>query len=197
TWFPRHAFVYEEVMTQLELDKDLRRSIFPGSLFGGTTFNLGPNGITKRHRDSRNLVGGLCMIGALGHFNHETSGHFIMEEAKVIVELQHGDIVFMPSARITHRNSRLREGESRASIVQYTSGCLFRWIWQGKKMLPDNERRLKAGIRAAEGAHRWKELYSLFPTVKEWEDAKSTGLMGLGDIEETIRSGRSYLFPRL
>lgn len=187
--------MYEEAMTRLELDDDLHRDIFPDSLFCGTTLNLGPNGITIRHRDSRNLVGGLCMIGALGHFNHETSGHFIMEEAKVIVELRHGDIVFMPSAGITHKNSRLRDGESRASIVQYTSGCLFRWLWQGRKMLPVSERILKSKFRAAEGVGRWRELYDLFPTVEEWEAAKRSGLMSLGDVEQIIRSGRSLLFP--
>ncbi len=153
-------------MNRLDLDNDMRRDIFPGSLFCGTTFNLGPYGVTIRHRDSRNLVGGLCMIGVFGNFNHETSGHFIMEEAKVIIELRAGDVVFMPSAAITHRNSQLRAGESRSSIVQYTSGGLFRWVWQGKKLLSKSEMKLKANNCRAEGVGRWKELYELFPTLE-------------------------------
>ena len=63
-------------------------NLFRNSLFCGTTFNLGPDGVTIRHRDTRNLVGGLCMIGVLGDFDHRTSGHFIKEEAKTIQALE-------------------------------------------------------------------------------------------------------------
>ncbi|KLO04463.1 hypothetical protein SCHPADRAFT_911642 [Schizopora paradoxa] len=198
-WFRRHAFVYEEVMRRLGVGSDVKANIFKNSLFCGTTFNLGPVGVTVRHRDSRNLVGGLCMIGVLGDFDHRTSGHFIMEEAKTIMELRSGDVVFMPSAGITHMNAGLRSGESRASIVQYTSGDLFRWIWQGKKMLPENEAKLKAGIRAAEGSKRWEEMYSFFPTLMELEEVKDRGdgLLGFQDglLKENILSGKSLLFP--
>ncbi|KLO08461.1 hypothetical protein SCHPADRAFT_835305 [Schizopora paradoxa] len=187
-------------MKRLGARNNAKANIFKNSLFCGTTFNLGPNGVTIRHRDSRNLVGGLCMIGVLGDFDHRTSGHFIMEEAKTIMELRSGDIVFMPSAGITHMNAGLRTGESRASIVQYTSGDLFRWIWQGMKMLPANESELKAHIRAAEGSMRWREMYSFFPTLEELEAAKGRGdgLLGFQDelLKENFRSGKSYLFPQ-
>lgn len=135
------------------------------------------------------------MIGVFGNFNHQTSGHFIMEEAKVIVELRDGDVVFMPSATITRRNSQLQAGESRSSIVQYTSGCLFRWIWQGKRKLPQSEMNWKAKFRQAEGSRRWKELYDLFPTLEELEVAKRTGLMDLGNIKQKVEQNQSLLFP--
>ncbi len=184
-------------MNRLDLDNDMRRDTLSRISFLWYHLQSWTYGVTIRHRDSRNLVGGLCMIGVFGNFNHETSGHFIMEEAKVIIELRAGDVVFMPSAAITHRNSQLRAGESRSSIVQYTSGSLFRWVWQGKKMLSKSEMRMKANSRRAEGVGRWKELYELFPTLEELEVAKTTGLMGLGDIKQKIEGGQSLLFPRL
>lgn len=61
----------------------------------------------REHWDSKNLVGALCAIAVFGIFNHQTSGHLLLHEIKTIVELRAGDVIFIPSAGLTHSNSKL------------------------------------------------------------------------------------------
>jgi len=198
SWFPRHAFAYDEVKHRLKITtnaEERANNIFKNSRFCGTTFNLGPYAITLEHRDSRNLVGGLCVLGVFGQFDHKTSGHFIMKEPKVVIELRRGDVVFMPSAGITHRNAGMKKGETRSSIIQYTAGGLFQWIWQGFRQLSKSDINVRKGFREREGRSRWKEMWGLFPSLEELEEAKRSGRLPLGDYPTQIQVGDSFLFP--
>ena len=135
------------------------------------------------------------MIAVLGDFDHRTSGHFIMHEPKVILEARPGDVIFMPSAAITHSNAGLKSYERRSSIVQYTSARLFSWVWQGCQVLPANESAESKMRRAAEGVGRWVELSQLFPTIQEMDDAKMSGKLDGDSYRRFIGEGKSLLIP--
>lgn len=78
-----------------------------------------------------------------------------MNEARVIMEFRPGDLFFNFSAFVGHRNSSLRPGEWRQSIVQYSPAGVFRWAAQGFPPNPqadccgpeELESRFRAAIR--------------------------------------------------
>lgn len=179
--------MYSLLQVQLDIFDQLLYNIFSNSPFCGTTFNLGPKASTIEHRDSKNLIGGVCAIIVLGWFNHETSGHLLFHELKTIMEAQSGDVIFMPSAGIAHSNSRIKEGEDRCSIVQYTAGGNFRSTW------PEATRA--AGINTDIGRKRWEECLELLGNVGSLEKAKETGKIPRRNMEEWVNNGQSALLP--
>jgi len=194
-WYPDTAELYHEVMVKLGFadtaEVQLQNHIFPDSFFCATTMNLGPQTSTKPHRDSKNLVGGICALLVLGDFDHTRSGHLILHELKVILELKQGDLVFFPSAGITHSNSSLRAGETRYSMVQYTAGQLFNY------RLPGTAKNSRAN--ADVGQKRWQECLSYLGTAQDVLDAAAKGGRSLrsSGVRGVVNSGRSnVLAPR-
>ena len=199
TWFPNHAFLYRELIEILKKEGYMKSrkdaDMYPCSPFTGTSFNTGPYASTKAHRDVRNLAGGVCMVAVLGNFDCRTSGHFIMHEPKVVIEVAPGDVFFMPSSAITHSNSSLRDGEQRMSIVQYTSGFLFRALWQNFKSLPKDETKEDKEVREQYGKKRWKETWGLFPTTEEIRNGATTGNCVRRSYQESVKMGHSAIIP--
>lgn len=175
--------------------------IIPGSPFCGTALNMGPMAAAKKHVDMKNLVGGICLIGALGRFNHRTSAHFVMTEPKVIMEFMSGDLIALPSGSVTHSNTPILMhspyNEWRCSIVQFTAGGLFRWLWQGKQTMPKGSiRKAQKLLNDEEGRARWQECVEMFPTLAGLLIATQTGFMPAQNIRKKISQGKSKLIPR-
>ncbi|EJD36430.1 hypothetical protein AURDEDRAFT_31201, partial [Auricularia subglabra TFB-10046 SS5] len=95
------------------------------------TLNLGPQVRCLLHRDSQNFKPGVCTLLTCGRFDHTRSGHFIMVEPKVILELKNGDVLLFLSSLITHGNAPLRAAERRMSWTCWTAGGLVRWAAAG------------------------------------------------------------------
>ncbi|KIO29006.1 hypothetical protein M407DRAFT_71161, partial [Tulasnella calospora MUT 4182] len=96
--------------------------------FASLTANLGPRTTCCRHRDSKNRgAGGLCAVKTLGRFNWKRGGHLILHKLGLIVEMRPGDVVFFPSAIISHENIPIGDSEKRYSLVWYSAGGLFHW----------------------------------------------------------------------
>lgn len=134
--------------------------------FATATANFGPQTICWDHLDLKNLAAGLCVIAVLGKFNPKLGGHLILHELKLVVEMGPGDVIFIPSAVITHGNIPIAPGETRQSLVLYSAGGLFRWTAAGKKTYsqwrhddPDAFNR-----HQKEGEKRWREGWNLFMT---------------------------------
>lgn len=149
-----------------------------------TSINLGPSASAKVHVDSKNLASGICMIAAFGDFNHRKSGHLILHDAKLILEVAHADIVFIPSACIRHSNSEVQDGESRRSVVQYSPGRIFQYIHRGFRTQTEEEkRRMKTTCRkrlaCEEGKERFDNIWDLFPTREEINAAAVAGRISL------------------
>ena len=170
-------------------EKQKRNHIFPRSQFCSTTLNLGLQTSTKPHRDSKNLVGGICAILVLGDFNHKQSGHLILHELKVVLELKQGDVVFFPSAGITHSNSSLRAGEYCYSMVQYTAGQNFNYQVPKQKMGTKKKAEL--------GRARWLESVRYLGTVQDVVDAARLEARRLksSGAGAAVNLGQSALLP--
>ena len=92
----------------------------------------------------------------------------MLDELKMILEVRPGDLVFIPSGVVRHRNARIMNPteENRYSFVFYSAGNLFSWVANGFST-NDN-----AGVgpkqRESATPRRWQEGWALFPTLSEY-----------------------------
>ena len=157
-WYPDLGERYHQSI--LDLAADHIFTGVPHSVFCQHSVNLGPQTCCEWHNDSQNLPPGICGIGVFGDFNHRISGHALLREARVIMEVAHGDTYYLPSSIITHRNAHLRKGETHYSIVSYLPGGVF---WHYHKKGRTEEKGVKEGT--LEGHERWMHGVSLFPII--------------------------------
>ncbi|KDQ06459.1 hypothetical protein BOTBODRAFT_181571 [Botryobasidium botryosum FD-172 SS1] len=121
TWFPQHYKYYKKCLEDhLEHNKECGdpkkplRQPHPTMPFAAMEVNTGPHTMCKCHKDHKNLAFGLCMLIIL-----------------VVIELAPGDVIFFPSALITHQNLPILPHEFRYSITGYTASNLFQLRDQG------------------------------------------------------------------
>lgn len=100
-----------------------------GSPFAAVSFNLGHQTVTPPHTDCGNLAFGWCAITALGNFDPDRGGHFILWDLGLIIRFPPGSTILLPSALLTHSNIPIQNGEVHYSIVQYASAGLFCWVY--------------------------------------------------------------------
>lgn len=181
--------MYDLLQMRLLAESILLDDIMARSPFCATTVNFGPKAATKIHRDSKNLIGGLCALVVLGSFNHRTSGHLLLHDLKTIIELRPGDVIFIPSAGIAHSNSPMKEEEDRSSIVQYTAGGLFRWLWMNQ--MEDNG----SDIGTEVGNLQWEECLELLGNLESLKGAGVAGRIKGSNVEAAVNEGRSRLIP--
>lgn len=124
---------YAKTLKKLHDHNTKLKQVFQGSVFSGTTYNLGPRTVCFEHKDFANLAFGMCAITALGEFNHERGGHLVLWECGLVIEFPAGATVLIPSAIITHSNVVVGDDEHRYSVTQYTAGGIFRWVENGFK----------------------------------------------------------------
>lgn len=70
--------------------------------FAALAVNFGPQTVCFQHRDLKNLAFGGCPIIILGDVHSGVEGHVILHELKPTVQMHPGDIIFIPSAIVTH-----------------------------------------------------------------------------------------------
>lgn len=160
---------YSELQLELVGINSMLAGVFPSSPFCALTINMGPQTVCLPHRDYWNLAYGTCPIGVLGPFDHRTGGQLILHEPKLIIELRRGDVMFIPSAAVTHENAPIAEGEERYSFTQYTAGGLFRYVWcdgrLAKDLRGDDARAYKDG-----GEKCWQDGWARYSTIEELID---------------------------
>jgi hypothetical protein len=141
-------------------------------VFAAMTLNIGPCTITLPHRDSSNFASGVCVVIALGSFDHKLGGHLVLHEPGVLFELASGEGVIFGSSCITHENIPIAKGERRRSITFYSAGCLFSYQDMGYKNMTDLRRTspreaadwLKLGTARWQSGWAWfSKFSSLFP----------------------------------
>ncbi|EJD40805.1 hypothetical protein AURDEDRAFT_69735, partial [Auricularia subglabra TFB-10046 SS5] len=171
TWLPEVARFYMDVQRDLkENGIDLQAVFGPGAAtfnlpFAAHTLNLGPQVRCILHRDSHNWPEGPCPVIVTGKFDHTRSGHFVLVEPKVVLELRSGDIIILLSSLLTHGNAPLKKGEIRMSWTCWMAGGLVRWLAAGCRLVSSlNTRALQHEYarRAKEYADRgWRSLLTL------------------------------------
>lgn len=136
-------------------------------------YNLGPATVCLPHRDSANLSFGICAITALGRFDPKRGGHLVLRELGLAVEFPPGATALIPSAVLTHYNTKIQEGETRYSFTQYAAGSLFSYIENGMKsnreVAQDPELEVGETLRRSEArGRRWEIGLGLFPHITEY-----------------------------
>lgn len=132
--------------------------------------NFGPNVVTAKHRDFANLPYGWCGVTALGEYDHTRGGHIILWELGLVIEFPPGSTVLLPSASISHSNTLIQRGESRASVTQFTAGGIFRWVEQGfqpKDLYVDSLSKDEKANLILENQLRCKRGLSLFSKLAD------------------------------
>ncbi|KAE9389115.1 hypothetical protein BT96DRAFT_835420, partial [Gymnopus androsaceus JB14] len=124
-WAPRLYSFYAENRARIEKESPDMCWNFAKSIFACCTFNFGPQTVTVEHLDHLNYVFGWCAITALGNFNHQKGGHFVLWDLGLVIELPPGWSILIPSAYLRHSNTIIGVNETRYSLTQYTARGLF------------------------------------------------------------------------
>lgn len=118
---------------------------------------------------------GICSITALGSFDPKAGGHIVLHELELVIEFPPGSTVLIPSAIITHSNTKIQSGENRYSFTQYAAGSLFSYIDNGLKSkrelmesLPKSTANSLRHAEASEGDRRWQAGLAMFPHIDEY-----------------------------
>ncbi|KAG9044754.1 hypothetical protein FS837_007578 [Tulasnella sp. UAMH 9824] len=138
--------------------------------FASLTANLGPQTVCEKHRDVKNRAnGGVCAVKTLGKYDWQRGGHIVLHELGLVVEMKPGDVLFFPSAVITHSTIPIFDSETRYSLVWYSAGGLFCWKdanfqthtdWKWHS--PEEYRKHKKG-----GERRWNDGWKKFATLSQ------------------------------
>lgn len=139
--------------------------------FAAATANMGPHTVCDPHRDAADLAYGWCVVWALGAFNSESGGHLVLHEPKLILEFARGDIIFIPSACITHENIPIdEETEERYSLTMYSAGSLFRYRDLGFRTLESMSSKEKEEYEVRTAGY-WEAGCNRFTTVEKVKEA--------------------------
>ncbi|KAL0568040.1 hypothetical protein V5O48_013951 [Marasmius crinis-equi] len=133
-WAPRLYEHYRDTADTVRCNLRTRHlpwNFGSGNAFAAAAFNFGGRVRTFKHRDHLNWAFGWCAITALGNFDPKQSARLILWEFKLVIDFPAGSTVLIPSAVVTHSNTRIAEGDERTSFTQYTAGAIFRWVGNG------------------------------------------------------------------
>lgn len=123
------------------------------------------NVCTYTHRDVLNDAGLVCVVNALGNFDHTKGGHLVLWELGLVLEFPVGCSIIIPSATITHSNCVIEgDNAARASFVQYLPGGILQYVENGFQTdgyLKTNN-RARYDERTEEKKGRWVESLSRF-----------------------------------
>lgn len=144
---------------------------YEGSAFTACTCNLGPQTVCSSHRDPLDLAYGPSAMYISGRFDGSRGGHLVLHEPRLVIRLYPGDIIFFPSACITHCNLPISPDETRRSLVLYMAGGLHRYDAQGMRTR-ETWKTTETGqeevqTHDAEAAERWAKGWNLYSTLEE------------------------------
>ncbi|KAJ7790900.1 hypothetical protein B0H14DRAFT_2396083, partial [Mycena olivaceomarginata] len=180
--YPIFADYHTTKQTVLQKNLSLHRT-FARSPFTAVTANLGPVSVSPPHADFGNKADGMCLIGALGDFNAAQGRHLVCWDYDLIIRFPPGCSILIPSAVVTHSNTPIQDGEERFSLIQYSTGGLFRWVdngfqsdrsWRESATAEDIQQR-EAERKACSAAALKK--FSL------WKDVKVKNFTGRSRVE--------------
>lgn len=164
---------YADTLQKLQQRYPDIQGVLPDLPFCSHTANTGDQVQTPDHVDCMNEKAGFCIIGIFGKFDCSVHGLLRFPELKILMELAHGDVVFIPSALLTHGNTEVCGDAIRRSLTFYTAGAISRFVDSGfmteKKM---QEKGMDAEIAAlkAHYGELLQQRLGLHLTVEQWQE---------------------------
>ncbi|KZT35319.1 hypothetical protein SISSUDRAFT_990718, partial [Sistotremastrum suecicum HHB10207 ss-3] len=173
-WFPLIWAHYVEMHKAVCMRPENRHMdiLAQGCPFFAMSQNFGPQAVSIRHKDTKNLISGLCLIYVLGLFAHETGGHLVLHEAKILLEAPWGTILAIPSAALTHENLKILEGERRFVFTMYSAGGFFRY--RDHDWMTDKAWEQHHGRKPELHQSTWEDGLARFMTISELQASKMT-----------------------
>lgn len=158
------------------------RQNFKNSIFTAVTLNCGPGTECLEHVDYNNAANVFCAITALGQFDPATSGHLVLYKLKRVIEFPPGSTILIPSAFVSHGNTKIRQGETRMSMTQYVAGGLVRWVDYGfrsaKSLLSEKEGGQRRRMIDGAAGVRWKWAVGMLSTPASLASDRNLTLSG-------------------
>ncbi|KAK7017029.1 hypothetical protein VNI00_018756 [Paramarasmius palmivorus] len=144
---------------------------------------------TLPHTDFGNWAPGWCCVTAVGSYDPDKGGHMILWNVGLRIRFPPGCSILFPSAVITHSNVPIQAGERRYSIVEFSAGGLFRWVYNGYKTDEELLQVLEGKELErweAERLVRWKNEVRMYTKWHELErsDYKGKVLEDESDLSE-------------
>ncbi|KAH9476947.1 hypothetical protein JR316_0010863 [Psilocybe cubensis] len=168
TWAPRTYNYYKRHLDKLFTRMPHLPRIFPKCIFPAMSTNIS-KAQTVRHRDLKNCPFGWCAVQSLGRFDPKQGGHLVVWEIGLAIEFPPGSTILLPSATLSHSNTKIAENEERTSLTYYCHGGLFQWVdydFQTEQDLRTNNPMLFEKIWR-DRPKRWALGLSLFSTMEE------------------------------
>jgi hypothetical protein len=148
--------------------------------------NINSSVATEMHTDYENWAPNFCCVTAIGRFDPTKGGHIVFWNISLAIEFPPGCSILFPSALITHSNIPIQPGEIRYSIVQYSAGALFRWVYNGfktDKEFFESATADQLNKWEEDKRRRWQDELRLFT---KWHELVKGDYKGeeLGDLSE-------------
>ncbi|KAJ7689749.1 hypothetical protein B0H16DRAFT_1752807 [Mycena metata] len=116
--------------------KKIPDAVYPtdSSVYSAITFELG--GCHRRTLavgvPYRFLPGAWSILQSLGNYNGRHGGHVILWELGYVVRFPPGSTILIPTGVIHYSFVRVRENETRYSVLQYAGSGIPRWFRNGQ-----------------------------------------------------------------
>ncbi|KAI9569140.1 hypothetical protein HD554DRAFT_2020872, partial [Boletus coccyginus] len=114
---PKDFHAYQDFLSKLHAECPKLHHPYRSSIMLAAAFNLSPATVCHLHQDSANLSFGICIIIALSFFDPVHGRHLMLHKLRLILQFPLGSTVLIPSAFVTHSNTRIQEGETRYSFT--------------------------------------------------------------------------------
>ena len=142
---------------------------FKDCCFAASSINF-ERAATFPHHDFMNLLFGQSGVFCCGDFDYTKGGHIVLWDLKLVIRSPPGSTVLLPSALLRHSNLPIRPGEKRYSLIQYSSGHLFRYVYNGYRTNETFEAtatKAEKEKRLRDEEERWEETLKSFGTVDD------------------------------
>ncbi|KAJ7040212.1 hypothetical protein C8F04DRAFT_906840, partial [Mycena alexandri] len=101
------------------------------SVFSAATLELG--GPHLRATNSGHEPTTWSVLVALGNFVARLGGHIILWDLGFVVQFPAGSSILLPTGLIRYSFVKVREGETRYSVVQFAGSGVTHWLQNGRR----------------------------------------------------------------
>jgi hypothetical protein len=90
-------------------------------VYPGITVNFGLQTVTSDHLDHGDSASVPCVVTALGDFDHNKGGHFILYDLKLIIPFPAGSTIIFPSAQAKVQHNAGNDARLNAVVDRFSA----------------------------------------------------------------------------